>query len=250
MDRHIKDDYIPLSSSDLGESHKLVHLLTREHGLIRAAVFGARGKKAGDKRLLIQPFSLCRGDFYFDPVKKLWRLNEGECLESRDTFHLHLNRYYGALFWADLVIQSHAGGGHVEFFDFTLSFFRSLDQGDEGRTALVFLGKLWEYLELEGLRPEPAVCSRCGRRAPAGKALCYNSEGQTVCRNCRINSLPLLSPGARAVLEDENPGNPESGDVNPDDLTNLSAYILTVIGSLFRLKMNKESLSIILEKES
>ncbi len=244
MDRHIKDEYIPLKASDMGESHKLVQLLTREHGLIRAAVFGARGKKAGDKRLLIQPFSLCRGDFYFDPVKNLWRLNEGECLESRDSYHLHLNKYYAALFWADLVIQSHGGGGHGGFFDFSVSFFRTLESEEEGRTPQIFLLKLWEYLELEGLRPEPGVCSRCGRRAPEGRAVCYSPEGQTVCRNCRIHSLPVLKGEARTLLEVGFPG-PETSP-SPEVLTNLSAYILTVVGSLFHLKMNKESLGVIL----
>lgn len=243
MNRHIKENYIPLKASDLGESHKLVLVLTPDQGLIRAAVFGAKGKKGGPKRILIQPFSLCRGDFYYDPVKKLWRLDEGESLESRDSFHLHLNRYYAALFWADLIIQSHAGGGSRDFFLMSRDYFKALDDAEEEQVAGIFLKALWNYLEYEGIRPDLSICSRCGRKAPGKKAICYSYEGQTVCSDCRINKLPVLSGKGRNILES---GFKSGEELDPQTTVELSSYLLSVFKSLFRMKMDTNSLKIIL----
>lgn len=248
MNRHIKENYIPLKASDLGESHKLLLALTPEQGLIRAAVFGVKGKKGGAKRILIQPFSLCRGEFYYDPVKKLWRLDEGESLESRDSFHLYLNRYYAALFWADLIIQSHAGGGSRDFFLMSRNYFKSLDDARDHEVSRIFLKALWDYLEFEGIRPDLSTCSRCGRRAPERKAICYSPEGQTICSDCRINALPVLSAPARTILESGFDADSDSGGA-VDHYTGeeVSSYLLSVLGSLFRIKMDKNSLKIILK---
>lgn len=244
MNRHIKENYIPLKASDLGDSHKLVLVLTPEQGLIRVAIFGVKGKKGGAKRILIQPFSFCRGDFYYDPVKKLWRLDEGECLETRDSFHLHLNRYYAALFWADLIIQSHAGGGSRDFFLMSRNYFKELDEAEDSQISFIFLKTLWNYLEFEGIRPDLSSCSRCGRKAPQRKAVCYSIEGQTVCSDCRINTLPILSAEGRTLLES---GFESCEDLSLQTADELSSYLLSVLKSLFRIKMDKNSLKIILK---
>jgi len=247
MNRQIKENYIPLKSSDMGESHKLVLLLCEEQGLIRAAVFGAKGKKSGPMRALIQPFSLCRGDLYYDPVKKLWRLKEGECLKSRDSFHLNLNKYYASLFWADLVLQTYAGGGSQDFFRMSENLFSNLNEAEADQVPGIFLSALWDYLELEGIQPDTSSCSRCGRKAPEGKAVCYSPEGQVVCSRCRIGQLPLLSAPARTLLEMSRTSERATLEF-PDrqTLESLSNYIMTILQSMVRLKMDGISLKIIL----
>lgn len=248
MKRLIKENYIPLKASDMGESHKLVLILTAEYGLIRVAVFGARGKKAGSQRALIQPFSLCRGDLYHDPVKKLWRLKEGECLESRESFHSHLNKYYAALFWADLIIQTYAGGGNQDFFHKSASLFRALNDAGEKEVPGIFLRAVWEYLEMEGIQPDTGFCSRCGRAAPPDKAVCYSPEGFVVCSRCRLSHLPLLSAPARKILEQRDSYSFTGfADMNGDTSDSLAAYVLTILKSLVRLKMDQNSLKIILK---
>jgi len=253
MNRQIKENYIPLTSSDLGESHKLVLMLCEDQGLVRAAVFGAKGKKSGPMRALIQPFSLCRGDLYHDPVKKLWRLKEGECLKSRDGFHGSLNKYYAALFWSDLIIQTYAGGGSRDFFSMSDSLFSLLNDADAGEVPGIFLSALWEYLELEGIQPDTGGCSRCGRRAPVGQSVCYNDEGQVVCSRCRVGTLPLLTGSARSLLESGRPaeGTPlriASGLDGPGTMESLTGYIMTILQSIVRLKMDRNSLKIILNQ--
>jgi len=247
MNRQLKENYIPLKSSDMGENHKLVLILCEGQGLIRAAVFGAKGKKAGPMRALIQPFSLCRGEFYYDPVKNLWRLKEGECLRSRDSFHMHLNKYYAALFWSDLIIQTYAGGGSQDFFRMSENLFFNLNEAGPDLVSGLFLSALWEYLELEGIQPDISSCSRCGRQAPEGKSVCYSTEGQIVCSRCRIGTLPLLTSRARTLLELSRTSKTASiGFPDTQTLESLTNYIMTILLSIVRLKMDRTSLQIIL----
>ena len=176
----------------------------------------------------------------------MWRLKEGECLESRDSFHSYLNKYYAALFWSDLIIQTYAGGGSLDFFNLTEKFFRSLDQADKSRIPGIFLSYLWDYLALEGIQPETDCCSRCGRPAPVSKAVCYTGEGLVVCSRCRIDSLPLLTASARSFLESV-----KSEDFMPHSVTDsesldsLTSYIMSILKSMVRLKMDQNSLKII-----
>ncbi len=243
MNRLVKEDYIPLNSSPLGDNHKLTLVLSSGQGLIRTAVFGVNGKKGGALRSLIQPFSYCRGDLYYDPVKKLWRLKEGECLEMRDSFHLHLNKYYAALFWADLVTGSHGGGGSSDFFRLTLDFLRCLDREEESLTGELFLSYLWRYLEFEGIQPDLGSCSRCGRKAPSERALCYAADGQIVCSHCRVGTLPLLPREARDFLNSGRDGGP----LTPGGRQSLAAYLMSICKPHFRMKMDSTALKIILK---
>ena len=242
MNRLIKEDYIPLSSSPLGDNHKLCLILSSGQGLIRTAVFGVNGKKGGALRALIQPFSLCSGDFYYDPVKKLWRLKEGECLQVRDSFHQHLNKYYAALFWADLITGSHGGGGSRDFFRLTLEFLQRLDEEDQSLAGDLFLCYLWRYLEFEGIQPELDACSRCGRKAPAFRSLCYGADGQIVCSHCRIGILPVLSQEGRSFLSSRDAGKPLSAEGRQ----NLASYLMSICRLHFRMKLDQTALKIVL----
>lgn len=224
----------------MGESHKIVELHCEGQGLIRAAVFGVKGKNGAAKRALIQPFSLCQGDFYFDPVKKLWRLNDGVVLESRDSYHLNLNKYYAALFWADLSIQSHGGGGSSDFFEISGNYYRALQACDPEDVPELFLRSLWDYLAYEGIQPQTDSCALCGRKAPPERSLCYNSEGNIICSRCRLADLPVLSSEGRNFLE----RGPRA--LSTEESRNLSAYILSILKNQIRLKMDKKSLDIIL----
>ena len=247
MNRLVKEDYIPLNSSPLGDHHKLCLVLCSGQGLIRTALFGVNGKKGGALRALIQPFAFCRGDFYYDPVKKLWRLKEGECLEVRNSFHLHLNKYYAALFWADLITGSHGGGGSSDFFRLTLEFLRRLDSEDGSYCAVIFLGFLWRYLEFEGIQPELNSCSRCGRTAPVNRSLCYGSEGQIVCSHCRVGELPVLSREARSFLNFHGSDHGSEISLGFEGRQNLASYLMSICKPHFRMKLDRNALDIILK---
>ncbi len=239
MERLIKEQYIPLTSRPLGEHHSLCQVLTASRGLLNLGVFGTGSRKGGALRALIQPFSLCFGELHFDPVRKLWRLMEGQSLEIRDSFHLYLNKYYAALFWTDLIRKSHAAGGDKTFFQLTLDYFRDLDSRETSEIPGIVLVFLAHFLELEGILPDRNQCARCGAPAPVSKALCYTPQGQIICRRCRLEALPVLSLPARTFL------NQKRGGLSHEDLQGVKAYLMGILSTVFSASMNQDALSMI-----
>ena len=75
-----------------------------------------------------------------------------------------------------------------------------MDRGESRQVPGLLIKALWTFLEMEGIRPDLGSCARCGRKAPADRAVCYDPEGHVVCSGCRIGDLPVLSARARAFL--------------------------------------------------
>ncbi len=223
----------------MGDNHRTVYMLTAGQGLIYAAAFGVSGKTAR-LRPLIQPFSLCDGDFYLDPVKKLWRLKDGTCLNRHDSFHSSLRKYYAAVFWSELIFKTHGGAGSGDFFQLSADFLDELDRAGNEEVPLLLISVLWIFLGQEGIRPDLERCARCGRKAPDKRAVCYDPEGHVVCSRCRIAQLPVLSEKARSYLSG-------AADIIPnrDDVDSLYTYILSILKVLSSFSFEKESLDII-----
>ena len=134
---------------------------------------------------MIQLFSLCEGEFYYDPVKKLWRLKDGSCLAMRDSFHENLNKYYAALFWSELARKTDGGAGLLIFFILPGPFWSHWDRSDNPGVPSVLISASWRFLDMEGVQPDLSSCARCGRAAPEYKAVCYDGEG-----HCGLFVLP------------------------------------------------------------
>ena len=241
MNRLIKERFIPLKSEPLGDNHKTVLMLTSGQGLIRAAAFGAAGRKAR-LRPLIQPYSLCEGDLYLDPVKKLWRLKDGACLFEPHSFHESLKKYYAAAFWTELILKTHGGAGSEEFFRLSAEYLETLDR-ESGKDVPEILGRaLWVYLEWEGVRPDLNSCARCGRRAPESRAVCYDPEGHVVCSRCRIGVMPLLTAAGRAFLTED----PALPSLTGEDRNSLFAYLLSILRSHTGFTFDRKGLDLLL----
>ena len=243
MNRQIKDRYIPLKSRPLGDSHLTVLMLTAEQGLIYAAAFGAAGKQS-KLRPLIQPFSLCEGDLYFDPVKKLWRLKDGNCLVVRESFHQSLKKYYAALFWAELAVKTHGGAGGKDFFELTAAYLDDLEGASGKMSSRILASAIWAFLAQEGIRPDLDSCARCGRKAPDHKAVCYDPEGHVVCAGCRIGDLPVLTSAGRSFLSSLG-----DGELDRADSLSLYDYLLHILRALTGFRFEEKGLHILLGLE-
>ncbi|OQY32382.1 MAG: DNA repair protein RecO [Spirochaetaceae bacterium 4572_59] len=240
MNRLHKDRYIPLKSSALGDNHRSVLMLTASQGLIYAAAFGAAGKK-GRLRPLIQPFSLCEGELYFDPVKKLWRLKDGSCIDVHDSFHSSLKKYYAATFWCELILKTHGGAGSEGFFLLTANLLDQLDLSKPVAVPSVLIQSLWTFLDLEGIQPDLTSCARCGRRAPENRTICYDAGGHVVCSHCRIGTMPLLSAKGRSYLL----GQEKEGISEASDIDSLFTYLLMILRGLTGSSFEIDGLEII-----
>jgi DNA repair protein RecO len=179
-----KDEAIILAVKRFGEIHKNVQMLTRSHGLIYAAAFGAA---KGKSRLagVITPFAEIIVDLYYEPVKGMYKIEDARPVHLNDTLHGSLVRYYGAHVIAEVLIKSYAGGDASLFFHLTSKTLTLLDSAGQKAVPYVVIQYLWKYLDSAGFIPDISRCRACGKSYKDDSALFYSrGEKDFFCSRC------------------------------------------------------------------
>ena len=204
MARNIKAAALVLKTNPVGENHRGVSLLVRDEGLLRPLAFGARGKRSG-LRASALPYNSGIAELHFDGAKNQWRLISFDVQDSHDGLREDLDRFYTAASWAEILLKTHgAGGDSAALYDMASSAFTLLSGTTSAEGGRLNLGFLWNFLEIEGVQPDPEHCGRCGRLlkvgAPEGPAA-FMPNGLLVCPECsEISPWPRLPDGARRWL--------------------------------------------------
>jgi DNA repair protein RecO (recombination protein O) len=193
----LSSDALVLRTYKQGETSKIVVLLTRERGKVRAIAKGARGPRSRYQSAL-EPLSEVRVSLYGRQGADLLRLGECELLHS--AFPSGLEDALALSYYAEL-IDGFAQEGEVEdaVYRLALAVVRAAKDGGSVTILARYL-EAW-LLKLHGLYPPLDRCSGCGR--PLGAlALTYHSAARGfVCDDCRPASGPNLPEGARSLLE-------------------------------------------------
>jgi DNA repair protein RecO (recombination protein O) len=179
-----KDEAIVLNAKRFGEIHKNVQLLTRNHGLIYATAFGAA---KGKSRLagIITPFAEIRLDLYFEPVKGMYKIEDGRPVHINEALHESLPKYYGAHVIAELLVKSYAGGESSLFFHLTSKTLEVLNSVNAHAVPYVIIQYLWKYLDAAGFSPDISCCRECGKSFENEAAMCYSTgEHGFFCSRC------------------------------------------------------------------
>lgn len=197
----IASDALVLRTYRLGETSKLVVLLTRERGKVRAVAKGARGARSRYQSAL-EPLSEVRVGLYGRQGAHLYRLGECELIHS--AFRAGERGLEGALalsYFAEL-LEAFAQEGEAEdaVYRLATSVVRALEEG----TASVVLARYIEawLLRLQGIYPPLDRCTGCGGGLPAGVLRYHQPARGFVCDTCGPASGPLLPVEARAFLGD------------------------------------------------
>ena len=143
----------------VGESDRLVTVLTRDRGLVRAFVSGARNIK-GKKQAATQLLSY--GNFYFVKGKDAYRITEAECLDvffglRDDLAKLTLAQYFCELCGVVVPEQDDAGA----YLRVMLNCLKFLETD---RLPIHQLKAVAEFalLTLSGYMPDTDGCHACG----------------------------------------------------------------------------------------
>jgi DNA repair protein RecO (recombination protein O) len=195
----IASDALVLRTYKLGETSKVVVLLTRERGKVRAVAKGARGARSRYQSAL-EPLSEVRVGLYGRQGADLYRL--GPCELVRSAFPA-AGRLEGALalgYFAEL-LEAFAQEGEAEdaVYRLALAVVRAAEEGMPVTLLARYL-EAW-LLKLHGLYPPLDRCSRCGAALPAGALAYHRLSHGFVCGACGAASGPTLPLGARAFLE-------------------------------------------------
>jgi DNA repair protein RecO (recombination protein O) len=195
----LSSDALILRTYKVGETSKVVVLLTRERGKVRAVAKGARSGRPRYQSAL-EPLSEVRVGLYGRQGAELLRMGPCELLRSAFragerglTEALHLS-YFAELL--DAFAQE--GEAEDDVYRLALAVVGAALGGTDTGVLARYL-EAW-LLKLHGLYPPLDRCAACGNATGTG-GLDYDAAAHGfVCAACRPASGPFLPEGARVFL--------------------------------------------------
>jgi DNA repair protein RecO (recombination protein O) len=189
-----------LRGYDLGETSKIVVLLTRERGKLRAVARGARGARPRYQSAL-EPLSEVRVTLYGRQGTELYRLGQADLLHS--AFPAATRSLESAMLLASCceLVDAFCPEGEVEdkVYRLVVAVVRAVEAGATPELVARYL-EAW-LLKLHGLHPPLDLCAGCGAPLGARGRLAYHRPAHGfVCGACGAASGPVLPEAARALL--------------------------------------------------
>jgi DNA repair protein RecO (recombination protein O) len=190
-----------LRAYKLGETSKVVVLLTRERGKVRAVARGARGGRPRYQSAL-EPLSEVRVTLYGRQGAELLRLGQAELLHS--AFRVGERGLDAALFLSHcaelLDAFSPEGEAEERVYRLALAVLRAVEAGTEPELLARYL-EAW-LLRLHGLYPPLDRCAACATELRGSRLAYHRPAHGFVCNGCGPASGPVLSAQVRALLND------------------------------------------------
>jgi DNA repair protein RecO (recombination protein O) len=188
-----------LRAYKLGETSKVVVLLTRERGKVRAVARGARGGRPRYQSAL-ETLSEVRVTLHGRQGAELLRLGQAELLHS--AFRVGERGLEAALFLsvcAELLDAfSPEGEADGRVYRLALAVLRAVEGGANPDLVGRYL-EAW-LLRLHGLYPPLDQCASCGGALGAGRVEYHRPAQGFVCGDCGPASGPILPERVRSLL--------------------------------------------------
>jgi DNA repair protein RecO (recombination protein O) len=192
-------DALVLRTFKLGETSKVVVLLTRDQGKLRAVARGARGPRSRYQSSL-ETLSEVRVGLYGRQGADLLRVGECELLHSAFPMAGRSPDAAAALSYFAELLDAFAPEGQAEDAVYRLAAAVTRAGEDGGDcTPLARYLEAW-LLRLHGLYPSLDDCARCGSRLPAGRLVYHSLAHGFVCDGCSPASGPILAEPVRLAL--------------------------------------------------
>ena len=190
-----RDEAVVLRTHKLGEADRIVTMLTRQHGKVRAVAKGVRrtGSKFGAR---LEPFMVADVQLY--EGRSLDIVTQAESLGS-----------YGALITADYPSYTAASvmvetadkltesEGSLQQYLLLVGALRSLSRREHG-AGLTLDSYLLRALSMAGWAPSFQDCARCGARGDHSAVVVQ--LGGIVCDDCAPPGSPRLDAATIALL--------------------------------------------------
>ncbi len=184
MSQTYKATGINLKSVPLGEADRIVTILTRELGLVRAVAGGARKPKSKlggrGELFVVNHLMLSTG-------RSLDKIAQAETIESYPALSRNLAKLTVAQYWAEVILnQPPNHDTTAEVFDWLCQRLADLAASEAGLAPLVhLLYGIVQLLQLEGILPQVRQCSLSGQAV--------NPEGMG-------NGKVIFSPAAGGIV--------------------------------------------------
>ncbi|PRI12114.1 DNA repair protein RecO [Leucobacter massiliensis] len=190
-----RDQGVVLRTHKLGEADRIVTLLTRGRGLLRAVAKGVRrtSSKFGAR---LEPFMVA--DLQCFEGRTLDTITQAETLGAYGpAISADYDRYLAGSVIVETAERLAEGEGSRELYALLVGALRTLAAG-RIPPELVRDGYLLRAMSLAGWTPSFDVCARCG--APGPHTAISVQLGGSVCEACRPPGSPRLDPGSLTLL--------------------------------------------------
>jgi DNA repair protein RecO (recombination protein O) len=190
-----RDEGVVLRTQKLGEADRIVTILTRRHGKVRAVAKGVR-RTASKFGARLEPFMVA--DLQFYEGRSLDVVQQAETISSYGADIIgDYPRYTAAnvmVETADAVAELEGAG---QQYVLLLGALRSLSRG-EHPTSLTVDSYLLRALSIAGWAPSFDACARCGQ--PGALTHFSVQLGGTLCADCAPTGTPHAAPETLALL--------------------------------------------------
>lgn len=190
-----RDEAVVLRTYKLGEADRIVSLLSREHGKIRAVAKGVRrtSSKFGAR---LEPFMVVDAQFY-----------QGRSLDivqqasSIGAYGSEIAAHYDRFTAANAIVETADRLSDVDstpqHYLLLVGALRALSVGAQPSRAILD-SYLLRALSLSGWAPSLTDCAKCGA---VGEHFAFVPQlGGIVCDECAPHGAPRITPGAKALL--------------------------------------------------
>lgn len=200
MERNSTCSGIVLRNHRIGEIHKGVVILTDHMGLLSAIAHGAYSQK-GRLRGVTNPFCTATFYLYHNPSKNSTKITDVEVEDFHQGLREDLGRFYAASLWAEIVVKSYGGGDDSkELYELLCRALSTVENIEASRVRRVSVQFVWRYLEIAGIRPNPAECVVSGRDLATADTAYSRVHGGFVAEGYTEEGDIAISSGARMYL--------------------------------------------------
>lgn len=196
MERELTVDGIVLQSRRMGEMHRRFSLLCPDFGIIDVIAYGAR---KGKRALNAQIFSRAGFFLYYNPIRKVYTLQDARAEASHDGVRSQLDTLWAASFWSELCTRT-AGGDWDALFSL-LSDSLDIIEADAAAVGRATIQFVWRLLHIAGVADDLESCPITDRGYKDDEILGFSSSLMSPCAQS-VGDVPdmLLPPGARKYL--------------------------------------------------
>jgi DNA repair protein RecO (recombination protein O) len=200
MGKSVQTDAIVLRGSDVGEEDRILTILTRDLGLVRAAAGGARSIKKG-RAAALDLFVHSRLEVYTSSkAGRMQRIRASEAINPFLALRQDYDNVCCASYMAEILSRTAQEGDPApELFDLLRDCLGQLESGRERNLVLLIF--IMRTLLALGMAPELEKCLKCGQEVD-GEGVLENFAGGLVHPECLTGPAedPVLSGGGIAML--------------------------------------------------
>lgn len=191
-----RDEAVVLRTHKLGEADRIVTLLSRRHGKIRAVAKGVRrtSSKFGSR---LEPFMVVDAQLY--EGRSLDIVNQAESLATYGAdIVLHYDRFTAANAMVEAADRLGDSEATAQQYLLLVGGLRALARGEHGSRAILD-SYLLRAMSLSGWAPGLEHCARCAQEGPHQTFVAQ--LGGMVCDNCAPVGSARVPAGTTSMLD-------------------------------------------------